>query len=152
MKKLTISVMLLISSITFSKDTFKVVDTEFIIKNYYKSQKYNKELKKIYTELSKKYNKNILTLDISEIKNKKLKKEIEEAEKIREKYFYEINEDLTVAIFLNFPNETIFPKEIILNGNIENISEKILKFLNDLYVPLINYKKERKKLNDYIAN
>lgn len=152
MKRLTLFIMILLSTITYSEELFKVIDTDYVFKNYYKSKNYNEKLKNIYNDLSKKYKIDVFNLDYKEIKNSELKKNIIKLKKNQREYLDEINEDLIVAIYINFPDDTIFPVETILAGKTKNISEKILKFLNDMYIPVLELKKEKNKLNDYIIN
>lgn len=150
MKKLAIVIMILMATMSYSKELFKVIDTEYVLDNYYKSKNYNEKLKNSYSHLSKKNKMDIFNLDYKEIKDSELKKEIIKLKKDQKEYVDEVNEDLMIAIYINYPNDTIFPIETILTGRTLNISDKVLKFLNDVYSPKIILKKGKYKLNDDI--
>ncbi|MGB0405554.1 MAG: hypothetical protein ACPGDB_05160, partial [Fusobacterium sp.] len=60
-------------------------------------------------------------------------------------------EDLMIAIFINFPQDTIFPIETILTGRTINVSHVILDFLNEMYAPVVSIEKTN-KLDDYIID
>ncbi|MGB3750910.1 MAG: hypothetical protein WA945_05035 [Arcobacteraceae bacterium] len=152
MKKLTIFIMILMGTLSYSKELFKVIDTEYVLENYYKSKNYSKIIKKDYNNLSKKYKIDVFNLDYKKIKDSELKKEIIKLRKNQMEYIDEINEDLVTAIYINFPNDTVFPVEAILTGKTINISDKILDFLNDMYTPVVQLKRKDNHLNDYVAN
>lgn len=152
MKKLTLFIMILMGTLSYSKELFKVIDTEYVLKNYYKSKTYNNSIKKDYNNLSKKYKIDVFNLDYKKIKNSELKKEIVKLRKDQREYIDEINEDLVTAIYINFPNDTVFPVEAILTGKTMNISDKILNFLNNMYTPVVELKRNTNHLNDYVIN
>ncbi|MFA6878075.1 MAG: hypothetical protein WCQ76_04135 [Fusobacterium sp.] len=152
MKKLTLFIMILMGTLSYSKELFKVIDTEYVLKNYYKSKTYNNSIKKDYNNLSKKYKIDVFNLDYKKIKNSELKKEIVKLRKDQREYIDEINEDLVTAIYINFPNDTVFPVEAILTGKTMNISDKILNFLNNMYTPVVKLKRNTDHLNDYVVN
>jgi len=152
MKKLTLFIMILMGTLSYSKELFKVIDTDYVLENYYKSKSYNNSIKKDYNDLSKKYKIDVFNLDYKKIKNSELKKEIIKLRKNQREYIDEINEDLVTAIYINFPNDTVFPIETILTGKTTNISDKILDFLNDMYIPVVELKREPNYLNDYVVN
>jgi len=144
--------MILMGTLSYSKELFKVIDTEYVLKNYYKSKTYNNSIKKDYNNLSKKYKIDVFNLDYKKIKNSELKKEIVKLRKDQREYIDEINEDLVTAIYINFPNDTVFPVEAILTGKTMNISDKILNFLNNMYTPVVKLKRNTDHLNDYVVN
>jgi len=152
MKKLTLFIMILMGTLSYSKELFKVIDTDYVLENYYKSKSYNNSIKKDYNNLSKKYKIDVFNLDYKKIKDSELKKEIIKLRKNQREYIEEINEDLVTAIYINFPNDTVFPVEAILTGKTINISDKILDFLNDMYTPVVQLKRKDNHLNDYVAN
>lgn len=152
MKKLTLFIMILMGTLSYSKELFKVIDTEYVLKNYYKSKTYNNSIKKDYNNLSKKYKIDVFNLDYKKIKNSELKKEIVKLRKDQREYIDEINEDLVTAIYINFPNDTVFPVEAILTGKTMNISDKILNFLNNMYTPVVKLKRNADHLNDYVID
>ncbi|WP_163469638.1 hypothetical protein [Fusobacterium sp. IOR10] len=152
MKKLTLFIMILMGTLSYSKELFKVIDTDYVLENYYKSKSYNNSIKKDYNNLSKKYKIDVFNLDYKKIKDSELKKEIIKLRKNQREYIDEINEDLVTAIYINFPNDTVFPVEAILTGKTINISDKILDFLNDMYTPVVQLKRKDNHLNDYVAN
>lgn len=152
MKKLTIFIMILMGTLSYSKELFKVIDTEYVLENYYKSKNYSKSIKKDYNNLSKKYKIDVFNLDYKKIKNSELKKEILKLRKDQREYVDEINEDLVTAIYINFPYDTVFPIEAILTGKTINISDKILNFLNNMYTPVVELKRNTNNLNNYVVN
>lgn len=152
MKKLTLFIMILMGTLSYSKEFFKVIDTEYVLENYYKSKSYNNIIKKDYNDLSKKYKIDVFNLDYKKIKNSELKKEIIKLRKDQMEYADEINEDLVTAIYINFPNDTVFPIEAILTGRTINISDRILNFLNTMYTPVVELKRNTNHLNDYVIN
>ncbi|MDP0489341.1 MAG: hypothetical protein Q7K48_08020 [Fusobacterium sp. JB021] len=151
MKRLTVLTMLLLTTITYSKELFKVIDTDYVFENYNKAKIYNERLKEKYDNLPDKYILDIFNLDYKDIEDPKLKKEVMELKKEQREYLDEINEDLMIAIFINFPQDTIFPIETILTGRTTNISPVILDFLNEMYSPVVSLERTD-KLNDYIID
>ncbi|MFK4784498.1 hypothetical protein [Fusobacterium sp. MFO224] len=152
MKRLTVFILLLFTTVTYSRELLKVIDIDYVLENYNKAKVYNGKLKKDYDRLSKKYKVDVFSLELKEIKNSQLKNEVTRLKKQQMEYLDEINEDLMIAIFINYPEDIIFPIETILTGKTLNISDKILKFLNDVYEPLIKFKKDKIRLDDYIID
>lgn len=148
MKKIILLCFLIMSAAAFSRsEKVILVDHSYILDNYYKTKSFNKTLDNLRTTLEKKYNFNFDDRTTSEEKTKAMKFYTD----VRGKFVNEINQDIEIAIIFTGQTENynlILEKAVLRYGKGKDISEKILKFLNDAYFHDITIKDEIRLKSD----
>ena len=143
MKKIIFYLFFIFSIFSYGKDKIMVIDEDFVINNYKKSKSYNAILLYKKNYLEKTYN-----IDFSQ--NEKVLKENEkyqEFQKIRNDYIKEVNQDVDLGMFLVSEGELLINKKVILFGETNDLTEKVLSFLNELYSSKKEIEKNKKTLD-----
>lgn len=144
MKRIIILLIFIIGFSSYSscsKEKITVVDENYIMENYEKTKFYNEKLRKLKDEIVAKYSKesqvNMEDLAATE--------DYKNFEKKREELSKEINYEIEWAVYVVCTTENLFDKKMFLYGKTNDITEKVLKFLNDEYKRENKLKKLLKK-------
>lgn len=142
MKKWVIALIILIIGISsFAKEKVTVVDENYLMENYEKTKEYNEKLRLMKEAIEKKYS---LTFDENMNKLEKTK-EYQNFKKTREELSQEINLEIEWAMYVVCETENLYNKGIFLYGKTNDITKKVLDFLNEEYKRENPFKKKMKK-------
>ncbi len=141
MKKIILLVILIMCIPSFAKEKLAVIDEVYVLENYQKTKDYNEFLHKLKEKIEKKYSINFN--DNSE--ELKSNKGYIEFQKKRDELSREINFEVEWAMYLVCEKDILIDKKVIRFGRVNDISKKVLKFLNEEYSRENMIKKSAKK-------
>lgn len=144
MKKWVIALIILIIGISsFAKEKVTVVDENYIMENYEKTKEYNEKLRLIKEDIEKKYQ---VTFD-ENMEQLEKTEEYQNFKKTREALSKEINLEVEWAMYVICESENLYDKRMFLYGKTNDITKKVLEFLNKEYKRENSFKKLMKKID-----
>lgn len=142
MKKWVIALIILIIGISsFAKEKVTVVDENYIMENYEKTKEYNEKLRLMKEDIEKKYQ---VTFD-ENMEQLEKTEEYQNFKKTREALSKEINLEVEWAMYVICESENLYDKRMFLYGKTNDITKKVLEFLNKEYKRENSFKKLMKK-------
>lgn len=142
MKRWVVALIILIIGISsFAKEKVTVVDENYLMENYEKTKEYNEKLRLMKESIEKKYS---ITFD-ENMEELEKTKEYESLKKTREELSKEINMEIEWAMYIISEEEELYDKGIFLYGKTNDITKKVLDFLNKEYKRENSLKKLMKK-------
>lgn len=142
MKKWVIALIILIIGISsFAKEKVTVVDENYIMENYEKTKEYNEKLRLMKEDIEKKYQ---VTFD-ENMEQLEKTEEYQNFQKTREALSKEINLEVEWAMYVICESENLYDKRMFLYGKTNDITKKVLEFLNKEYKRENSFKKLMKK-------
>ncbi|WP_300328837.1 hypothetical protein [Fusobacterium sp.] len=129
MKKIILLVILIMCIPSFAKEKLAVIDEVYVLENYQKTKDYNEVLKKLREGIEKKYSIDFND-DSEELKSNK---GYIEFQKKREELSREVNFEVEWAMYLVCEKDMLVEKKMVRFGRVDDISKRVLKFLNDEY-------------------
>lgn len=143
MKKIIILMILIICVPSFAKEKITVIDEVYVMENYQKTKDYNENLRQLRKNIEKKY-----SIDFNkESEELKSNKGYIEFKKKREELSKEVNLEVEWAMYLVCEKDQLFDKKMVLYGKVDDITKKVLKFLNEEYYRENKLKKSMKKID-----
>ena len=144
MKKWVIALIILIIGISsFAKEKVTVVDENYLMENYEKTKEYNEKLRLIKEDIEKKYQ---VTFD-ENMEQLEKTEEYQNFKKTREALSKEINLEVEWAMYVICESENLYDKRMFLYGKTNDITKKVLEFLNKEYKRENSFKKLMKKID-----
>lgn len=142
MKKWVIALIILIIGISsFAKEKVTVVDENYIMENYEKTKEYNEKLRLMKEDIEKKYQ---VTFD-ENMEQLEKTEEYQNFKKTREALSKEINLEVEWVMYVICESENLYDKRMFLYGKTNDITKKVLEFLNKEYKRENSFKKLMKK-------
>lgn len=146
MKKIFTTLAIILSQLSYA-ETYNVIDDTYLLENYNKTKYYNLKLHILKNNLE-----NIHNIKFDDIKQKD-SLIFTQYNEIRNDYIKEINEDIEIAVFFISPDKAVYStnsKVVNKKNNTKNdLTEITLNFLNDMYNPLVDFKKSKVLENDF---
>lgn len=146
MKKIFTTLAIILSQFSYA-ETYNVIDDTYLLENYNKTKYYNLKLHILKNNLE-----NIHNIKFDDIKQKD-SLIFTQYNEIRNDYIKEINEDIEIAVFFISPDKAVYStnsKVVNKKNNTKNdLTEITLNFLNDMYNPLVDFKKSKVLENDF---
>lgn len=146
MRKIFTTLAIILSQLSYA-ETYNVIDDTYLLENYNKTKYYNLKLHILKNNLE-----NIHSIKFDDIKQKD-SLIFTQYNEIRNDYIKEINEDIEIAVFFISPDKAVYStnsKVVNKKNNTKNdLTEITLNFLNDMYNPLVDFKKSKVLENDF---